>query len=144
MATSKDPNEMPHSGAFHKSLHCLQRQNPSSDREILFILEILTCNPSVYIMNHPDITVSNSMENSIGLKWIKCLIKQMKRIKKISINFKSIEKRARGMATKFLIPQLNQMGTVHCFKVCKMSLFIFTGRYQCLFSETDPFRKCHL
>ena len=32
------------------------------------ILEILTCDPSVYTMDHPDLNVSNFMEKSIGLK----------------------------------------------------------------------------
>ena len=30
--------------------------------------EMITCNPSIYTIDHPDITVSNFMENSIGHK----------------------------------------------------------------------------
>ena len=30
-------------------------------------LESITCNPSIYTMDHPDLTVSNYMENSICL-----------------------------------------------------------------------------
>ena len=33
-----------------------------------FLGEILTSDPSIYMMDHPDLTVSNLMENSIGLK----------------------------------------------------------------------------
>ena len=33
-------------------------------------LEIITCNP-LYIMDHPDLTVSNFIENSFGLKRVK-------------------------------------------------------------------------
>ena len=31
-------------------------------------LEIITCYPSIYIMDHPDLTVPNFVENSIALK----------------------------------------------------------------------------
>ena len=32
--------------------------------------EIITYNPSIYTIDHPDLTVSNFMENAIGLKWV--------------------------------------------------------------------------
>ena len=34
LANSKDPDEMPHYAAFHQGLHCLLRQNQSSEKEI--------------------------------------------------------------------------------------------------------------
>ena len=52
------------------SMHCLQRQNRSSEKYNVFG-EILTCNLSIYTMDHPDKTVSNLMENSIGSKRVK-------------------------------------------------------------------------
>ena len=33
-AKSEDPDEMLHNAAFHQDLHCLQRQNLSSENEI--------------------------------------------------------------------------------------------------------------
>ena len=36
---------MPHNAAFHQGLHCLLRQKQSSEKEIQFNLEILTCDP---------------------------------------------------------------------------------------------------
>ena len=59
---------MPHNAAFHQGLHCLLRQNQSSEKEIQYILKIITCDPSIYSMDHRDLTVSNLLENSIGLK----------------------------------------------------------------------------
>ena len=60
---SEDPNEMPHNAAFHQGLHCLLRQIRSSEKEIY--LEIITCEPSIYTMDHPDFIISNFMGNSI-------------------------------------------------------------------------------
>ena len=34
MANGEEPDEMPHDAAFHQGLRCLQRQNPSSEKEI--------------------------------------------------------------------------------------------------------------
>ena len=39
-----------------------------SQRKKYNIWEIITFDLSIYTMNHPDLTVSNFMENSIGLK----------------------------------------------------------------------------
>ena len=33
-----------------------------------FLKKKLTCGPSIYTMDHPDLSVSNFMEKSIGLK----------------------------------------------------------------------------
>ena len=38
---------------------------------IFFEITCITCNPSIYTMDHPDLTVSNFMENSVGLKRVK-------------------------------------------------------------------------
>ena len=34
LLNSEDPDEMPHNVAFHQGLHCLLRQNQSSEKEI--------------------------------------------------------------------------------------------------------------
>ena len=68
-----DPDEKSHNVAFHQDLHCLLRQNRSSEKEIQYFLEIITCDPSVSTMNYTDLTVSNFMENSIGTMRVKQL-----------------------------------------------------------------------
>ena len=50
--------------AFHQGLHCLPRQKQSSEEEIQFQFEIITCDPSLYAMEHPKIIVSNQKEES--------------------------------------------------------------------------------
>ena len=51
LANSEDPDEMPHSVAFHLGLNYLLRQNIKKNN---IVLEIITCDPSIYIMNHLD------------------------------------------------------------------------------------------
>ena len=56
LTNNEDPDEMPHIHdivAFHQGLHCLLRQKQSSKKEIHLYLEIITCDPSIYTMNHP-------------------------------------------------------------------------------------------
>ena len=53
LANSEDPDEMLHNAAFHQGLHCLLRQKQISEKEIHFYFEIITCDPSIYIMDHP-------------------------------------------------------------------------------------------
>ena len=36
----------------------------------MYFLEIMTCNASICMMDHPDLTVSNLMGSSIGKKWL--------------------------------------------------------------------------
>ena len=67
LTNNEDPDEMPHNVAFHQGLHCLLRQNQTSAKEIKYILEIITCEPSIYTMDHYFI-VCSCVENSIGLK----------------------------------------------------------------------------
>ena len=48
-------DEMLHNAAFHQCLHCLQRQNLFSAKEIQYFWKIITCDPSIYTMDHPDL-----------------------------------------------------------------------------------------
>ena len=57
LAKSEDPDEMPHTAAFHQCLHCLLRGKGSSEQELHFYLEIITCDPSIYTMDNPKFTV---------------------------------------------------------------------------------------
>ena len=43
--------------AFHLGLDCLLKQKQSSEKEIQGSLEIITCDPSIYTIDNPDITV---------------------------------------------------------------------------------------
>ena len=53
---SEDPDEMPHYAAFHQGLHCLLRQNRSSQNNTMNS-EIISCDPSMYTMDHPYLIV---------------------------------------------------------------------------------------
>ena len=55
LGNSEDPDEMPQKVAFHQALHCLLRQIGSSEKKYSF-LEIITCDPSIYSMDHSDLT----------------------------------------------------------------------------------------
>ena len=68
LANSEDPDEMLHNVAFHQGLHLLLRQDRSLEKEIQYFFRIVTCDPSLYIMDHLDIAVSNFMENPLVLK----------------------------------------------------------------------------
>ena len=60
---------MPHNAAFHQGLLFLLRQKSIfRERKTIFLGEIITGDPSIYIMDHSDFTVSNFMEDSICLK----------------------------------------------------------------------------
>ena len=65
---SEDTDEMPHSVVFHQSLHCLLRQYRYTKKEIQYVLEIITCDPLIYTMDHPEFLYVDFIENSIGLK----------------------------------------------------------------------------
>ena len=58
LANSEDPDEMPHSAAFHQGRYYLLRLKRSSEKEIQFQLEIITCDPSIHTMNHHKFIVS--------------------------------------------------------------------------------------
>ena len=53
--------------------HCLRRQNQSSEKEIEYFLEIITCDPSIYTMDHPHpvFMVSSSMVIPLVQKGLK-------------------------------------------------------------------------
>ena len=59
---------MPHNVPFLQGLHSFLSQNLSSEKEIQHVLEIITCDLSIYTVGHPDLTVSNFMENFIGFQ----------------------------------------------------------------------------
>ena len=48
LANSEDRDEMPHDAAFHQGLHCLLRQEHSSEKKLQFHLEIIICNPLIF------------------------------------------------------------------------------------------------
>ena len=39
-------------------------------RDNILFKKIITCGPSIYLMDHTEITVSNFMVRSTGLKWM--------------------------------------------------------------------------
>ena len=49
MANSEDPDEMPRKAAFHLGLHCLLRQDLSSEKEIQYFFKIIICDPLINI-----------------------------------------------------------------------------------------------
>ena len=67
LANNKYPDEILHNVVFHQSLHCLLRQSQSSEKEIHYLFEIITFDPSIYTIDHPDFVVSSFFENSISL-----------------------------------------------------------------------------
>ena len=49
LANSEDPDEMAQCAPFHQGLHCLLRQNGSSEKQIQKCLKIITtCHLSIY------------------------------------------------------------------------------------------------
>ena len=56
MANSEDPGEMTHQG-----MHCLLERRFFRENDI-FLEEIITCNPSIHTIEHPNGTVSNFMK----------------------------------------------------------------------------------
>ena len=70
LSNNENPDKMLHKAAFYLGLLCLLKQNQSSEKEV-YLYKIITCDPLVYTMDHPDLTVSNFMENFIGLKKFK-------------------------------------------------------------------------
>ena len=64
---------MQQNAAFHQGLHCCLGQNISSDEEIQYILEIITCDPSKNTVDQLVLVqiVIIPLENSIVLKRFK-------------------------------------------------------------------------
>ena len=63
MANSEDLDEMMHNAAFHRVMHCSLKQKRSTEKEIQYYLEILTCDASIYTMDHPRCIASNLRED---------------------------------------------------------------------------------
>ena len=59
LANTVDPDEVLPDVAMHQDLHCLLCQNRSSEKEIQYVWDIMTCDPSKYTLNHPALTASN-------------------------------------------------------------------------------------
>ena len=57
LVNNEGPDEMPRDAAFHQGLHCLSRQNRSSEKKYNILLKIITCDPTIYQMDHPDLTI---------------------------------------------------------------------------------------
>ena len=64
LANSVDSFEMPHNTAFYQVLNCLLRQKQSSEKEIQYHLEVITCYPSIYAMEHTNSIVSKQKKES--------------------------------------------------------------------------------
>ena len=47
-ANSEDPDVKVYYAAFHQGLHCELRLNQSSDKEMQYFFEIITCDRSIY------------------------------------------------------------------------------------------------
>ena len=45
--------------SFQQVLHCLLKQNLSSEKVIQHVFETITHDPSIYTMDHPDLIVSS-------------------------------------------------------------------------------------
>ena len=52
LTNSKDPDEKPHGAAFNLGLHCLLKQNQSSEKGIQHCFG--NCDPSIYTTDHLD------------------------------------------------------------------------------------------
>ena len=74
LANSEDPDEMWHNGAFHPGLKCLVRQNDLQRKKYIFYLEIITCDPSIYTMDHSKFIVSNQKDESIFVLMVKDVV----------------------------------------------------------------------
>ena len=45
LADSEETDKMLHNAAFYQGLHCLLRQNRSSEKEIQYLLDNIICEP---------------------------------------------------------------------------------------------------
>ena len=58
LTNSEVSDEMPHSVEFYQGLHCLlYYDKKSSEKEIQFYSEIISCDFSIYIIDQPDLFV---------------------------------------------------------------------------------------
>ena len=65
LANSEDPDEIPHNAAFHQGLHSLLRQEQSSEKEIQYFLEIITCDPQYIQWTIPSYLYQTRRKNPI-------------------------------------------------------------------------------
>ena len=68
LANSGDPGKMLHNAVFHQGLHCWLRQKRSSEKELQFYFEIITCDPSNYIMDHFKLFYQTGRKSPLGHK----------------------------------------------------------------------------
>ena len=68
---TKQSRPLQHNAAFHQGLS--KTKSISRERNPIF-LEIITCDASIYTMDHPDFIVCSFMENSICPKRVKAPI----------------------------------------------------------------------
>ena len=66
LTKSENFNVMPHNAVFHQDLHRLLRHKISSEKEIFFCLEIVTCDPLMYTIDLPKFIVLSQKEESIS------------------------------------------------------------------------------
>ena len=73
LANNEDPDKVPHNAAFHQGPHCLLRQIESKEKEIQFYLEIIICEPFIYIQwTLPSLLYHNQQEESKNTGKEKC------------------------------------------------------------------------
>ena len=53
-------------------------------KSIMYLLEMITCDSLIYIMDHPDLSISNFMENFIGQKGLTLLHWKRPRLHRLS------------------------------------------------------------
>ena len=61
LENNEDPDEMSHHTVFHQGLYYFLQW-----KKYTIILQIITCDPSIYTMDLPNVTVSNVIKNYIG------------------------------------------------------------------------------
>ena len=67
LANSEDSDEMLHDAAFHQGHDFLLRSNAFQRNKYIFFFEIITCNPSIYTLDHPKFIESYKKEESISV-----------------------------------------------------------------------------
>ena len=68
LTNREDTDEMPQNVAFHLGLHCLQRQNQSSEKEMQSFLEkIITYDPTINTMGYSDSIVCSFVTTPLVL-----------------------------------------------------------------------------
>ena len=65
LENNEDPDDITHRTAFHQRCTVFLNKIDLQWKKYNIILQIITCDPSIYTLDHPDLTVSNIMENSI-------------------------------------------------------------------------------